>query len=290
LTDTSRSALPPLPGHIRPLPNDDNAALEARYPGLAIDLKHCVTCKGAKTFRWYDGAGRPHSTQAPQTPPVVEYDCPCADQRILHRWLLNGGVTESYQRLGWGDLWYYPEGTKATVDQYLAHADGFIDSGFGLILYGSRGTGKTLLAHLVLKTLISRGYDGYSTSFTQMIDTYAGGWTDKAERNWFNARVRNAGVLLVDDLGRERNKGAGSVGESALEEVIRHRVARSKPTMITSNFSLDQIEGGYGGHTMSLLRERASTCKFEGADRRDEMRQRSTMEITAGLRRPVVLA
>jgi hypothetical protein len=173
LTDTSRSALPPLPGHIRPLPNDDNAALEARYPGLPIDLKHCVTCKGAKTFRWYDGAGRPHSTQAPQTPPVVEYDCPCADQRILHRWLLNGGVTESYQRLGWGDLWYYPEGTKATVDQYLAHADGFIDSGFGLILYGSRGTGKTLLAHLVLKTLISRGYDGYSTSFTQMIDTYA---------------------------------------------------------------------------------------------------------------------
>lgn len=263
------------------MPNAEAAALDARFPDLPKTLAQCITCRGRKTFRWY----APLSERTT----VAEYQCPCPEQRTLHRHLINCGLELAYQRKGWADFDYLPPAALAEAQKYLGNS-GYVESGFGMIIFGDQGNGKTLLATLMLKHFISLGYDCYATRFTDLIDLYAGGWKDKDQRVWFDRRIRNAGILLVDDIGRERIKGSGSVGESVLEEVIRARVASDKPTFITTNFDPDKMEGGYGGHTMSLLSERAVLCEFVGQDRRVEMRHRFDAEVKAGLKRPVVLA
>lgn len=284
--DTSRQhRLPPPPRGVRALSNEQAQWVQSRFPSLPKSPDQCPTCFGRKTFRWYA-----KDANGVRTPEVVQYECPCRDQWVANRVLHYAGVGLVFQRYDWDDLIYKPEQAWAETMNYIEHGSGYVSNGFGLIYWGDRGNGKTLLANLLIKALLAEGHDCYVTSFTEMLDTFAGGWRDKDERTWFNRRVRNAGVLLIDDIGRERNKGHGTLGETTLEEVIRHRVAQAMPTLLTTNLDPDKIAGGYGGHTMSLLAERATMCHFEGVDRRAEMKTRFDNEVKAGLSRPVVFA
>lgn len=294
------ATLPEPPVTIRPLTDDQSNWLRQRYPDLAYTPDKCITCGGKKTFRWYAPGSRDE---------VVTYDCPCPDQFLLHRAFLHSGIGVNFQRLGWDDFTHIDPAHKETVADYLANNDNYVRAGIGLIAYGPMGNGKSMLGNLLTKGLISFGHSGFYTTFSEMLNTFAGGWHDKEERLWFHARVKNAGVLCIDDLGRESKREefvgkerAAATGETvgkvrttrswvenALEETIRHRVANSKPTIITTNLDPERIEAGYGGHLLSLLRERCFTLRFTGEDRRSEMRVRFINEARDGLRRPVMI-
>lgn len=284
MTQTAtRHHLPALPPKIRPLTTEQSRRLNETFPGLP-SIRHCITCRGTKAFSWY---GSPISRDPAD---VVGYECPCTDQYILHRRFLHSGIHENFQRLGLADFEHIPDEAADVMTEYLTNADAFVAAGFGLVIHGDKGNGKTLLANLILKDLVSQGFDCYANTFASMIDAFADGWRDKEDRKWFSSRVRNADVLLIDDLFRERNKGVGTVGENALEETLRHRIARSKPTIITMNPDPEEIEKAYGGHTVSLLAERSRSYRFSGPDRRAEMNDRFRAEVLAGLTRPIVVA
>ncbi len=271
--------LPPIPAIVRPLTNDQSAALNARIPAAHLTVAACVTCHGKKVFTWRDDQGNP-----------AVYDCPCADQYLLARWLMNSGIMLNYARLGWSDLIHLSDDTIAGVMDYFEHREAYISAGIGLILHGeTRGTGKTMLAMLLLKQMLAEGIGVYATTFSDMIDSFASGWQEREQSRWFSRTVRSAPVLYIDDLGRERNKGIGSVGENMLETVTRSRVASNQPTIITTNYSPEDIHKGYGGHTMSLISERSMMVEVKGKDLRPEVRQRTLDEVRQGLTRPVVL-
>jgi DNA replication protein DnaC len=271
--------LPPLPNTIKFLTTRQSRLLDQAFPPRT---RKCITCGDTKTFRWY-GEGRDPET-------VTDYECPCTDQFILHRRLLYSGITETYQRLGWEDAIYVPDDAQDLALDYVENAEWNVSQGTSLLIWGNRGTGKTLMGILVAKMLIASGTDCYVSTFEALIDTFATGWQDEETREWFNARVRNAKVLMVDDVGRERNKGPGSVGESLLEGVLRHRVGRAMPTIITTNMSPDDLLSGYGGHSMSLISERSIRYHFDGVDRRDEIFQtRFATEQRMRITRPVMV-
>ena len=272
---------PPLPPSIRPLANDESARLKARYPNLSQSPDDCVTCRGKKRYLWY----------APGTTEVAEYECDCVDQWVLNRVLLAANIGVTYQRLSWTDLTHTDPGAVTRAMEYLRDIEKYEQAGVGLIFYGGRGTGKTSLVTLLLKGLIARGYDGYFTTFSEMIDTYTGGWNDRDEKAWFHRRIKNAGNLVLDDVGKEyQGRKSSGLPESTFDEVLRHRVAGSTPTILTTNQNLQEMQEGYGGGVMSLLHERSSTYRFSGEDFRDAQRQRTLDEIEQGLTRPLVLA
>ena len=274
---------PPLPTCIKPLGNSESDRLKSRYPGLASKPggTHCVTCRGKGTYRWYAPESRTE---------IVEYECDCVDQWVLHRYLLAHNVGLTYQRLGWLDLTHTEPGAIDKAVHYVEHADDYLQAGVGLIFYGSRGTGKTSLVTLLLKRLMELGHDGYFTTFSEMIDTYTGGWNDRDDKAWFHKRIKNAGALVLDDIGKEyQGRKSSGLPEATFDEVLRHRVAGSVPTIITTNQTLQEMQEGYGGGVMSLLHERSSTYQFTGEDFRDSQRRRMLDEIDQGLTRPIVL-
>lgn len=290
--------LPPLPKTIGTLTNVQSRSLNARIPMAAVTPANCITCHGRKTFRWLDAIGQP-----------ADYACPCEDQYVLFRWLLNSGIPLAYQRLGWTDLTYLSEGAIREAMDYLDHQQAYLSAGFGMVIHGTKGNGKSLLSMLILKRLIEAGVSVYATTFADMLNHFMGTWRDKDQERWFNQIVRNAGVLYIDDIGREyqpdrfadaalsaeqkqkrSDNRPGAVRESMLEAVIRHRVANCQPTFITTNFSVEEIQTGYGGHTMSLLGEKAVFVEATGIDRRQEMNRREIDYAKQGLTRPVVLS
>lgn len=297
----THASLLPLPAAIRTLSNEESRHLEARYPDLPRDPEHCPTCHGKKTFDWYDVQSDGSRSSA-----VITYDCPCEEQWILNRYLLHCGIGIAYQRLSWDDC--VIKRPPEMID-WLIHADAYIPAGFGFVLSGDMGNGKTMLALLGLKGLIAQGVDGYFTTFTEMVDTYTSTWRDKEDRKWFTRRVRNAGVLVIDDLGREnkrtrtRNRAEVEAGvedaevetshtfmTTAFEEIVRHRVAQAKPTIITTNLAWDRLSQRYSTNVFSLLQERSDVIHFTGADFRGQANQRLKAEARSGLTRPVVLS
>lgn len=271
---------PPPPG-IRLLRNDEVERLRQRYPKLPSTPERCPTCKGRGQFRWWYGTAEQRSVEA--------YKCDCVSQWTLHLYLLNANIGPTYQRLAWHDV-ATEQGAIDKVTHYLENAEAYVDAGCGLILYGEMGTGKTMLATLILKHLLGLGYDGYFTTFSEMIDTYTGGWHDAEEKAWFHRRIKNAEVLVLDDVGREyQGRKSSGLPESTFDEVLRHRVAAATPTIITTNLDLQRLQEGYGGNVMSLLHERSTTYRFTGEDFRDHARMRLDDEVRMGLTRPVVL-
>lgn len=290
----------PLSRDIRLLTDEEGRRLAARNPNLPATPEQCITCHGRGSFMWWNDE---------RTEPV-EWKCNCVDQWVLHRVLLSAGVGVAYQRLGWGDATSVEPGAKAKVQDYLEHAEAYLSAGCGLILYGAGlGNGKTLMATLIIKKLVVEGQDGFVTTFADMLQMFTSTFRDQEEKKWFYRRIKNAGVLVLDDVGREhkqrriltkveRERTGSEIGavdfttsmaESTFDEVLRHRVASALPTIITTNLDLDKLQESYGGNVMSLLHERSTTYRFTGGDFRDQARLRLSEEIAMGLQRPLVV-
>lgn len=272
--------LSPLPMGIRTLTTEEHVRLTQRNPNIPMTPKDCVTCAGDGKFLWYaDGSDD-----------VVEYECPCQEQWVLTRFLSHCGVPLAYQRLGWRDAQWIADDHVMRVYEYIERARQNVTNGWGLIFTGHNGNGKSMLATLLQKGLAARGYEGFFATMGDMIDMYTSGWREPEEKAWFHRRVRNAKILVLDDLGKEfQGSNRHGLPEATFDAVLRYRVGAALPTIITTNKSEEKIHEGYGGAIMSLLSERATVCEFLGEDVRPKHRERLRREQELGLTRPVTL-
>lgn len=271
--------MPPLPSGLRTLRDPDFERLRSQYPGLWLDPnKACLTCNKTGVARTREGDK------------IVEYECDCLAQWTIHIMLLHSGIGLAYQRLSWADLdSQVPAGVEEKVYQYHLAADQMMNAGLGLIFHGDHGTGKTLLATLLAKKMIGMGYDCYFTQFNEMIDSYTKGWRNDDEHAWFIRRVRNTDFLVVDDIGRY-SQGRDNTIVPMFDQVIRARVANAKPTIITTNWSAEELERGTGGPgVMGLLTEQCEMVHVPGDNFRLKARDRNLADAKEGLVRPLVL-
>lgn len=268
--------LPALPTAVRVLPTAATERLRALYPDLPKTPAECPTCRGTGAFRWY-ADGQP-----------ADWACDCPGQFMLHRWLLNAGVEKHYQRLLWEDATGVPDAGMEVIADYIEHVEEYVAAGLGLVLWGTFGTGKTLMSTLLLKTVLGRGVDGFFTTMHTLLDRFTEGWGDDDARRWFDRKIRNAGLLVIDDMGRE-HQGRNTVAESTLDHVLRSRVGSDRPTIITTNKRPDELATIYAGQALSLLTESSIIAEFRGADYRPKHQVRKTTEAKLRLVRPISL-
>jgi DNA replication protein DnaC len=270
--------LQPNPSAIWPLLDVDLRRLTEKYPDMSMSPANCVTCGGDGTFRWLFH-GEP-----------ADYLCDCEEQLYLHQWLLNAGIDKSYQRLGWDDTRAVEPSALKTVLDYVEKIDPLAARGIGLVMHGAaRGTGKSLLASLLLKMLIADGYDGFFVTFQTLLDLFTSTWRSNDEKRWFEARICNAGVLVIDDMAREY---AGRLGIAAalVDHVLRTRVSAQRPTIVTTNKSLDELGELYSLNSLSLLQGCSVSVEFIGTDFRPRHLERLLDEADRNLTRPIVLS
>lgn len=286
------SQLPRLPDTVRTLRDDESRHLLRQYPGLPKSLKDCPTCQGMRTFRWY-------ADPFEGTKEVVVYDCPCADQIRLNKFFLHSGLGHSYQVLSWADVdsdvMRDNQDAVTALSDYWENSLYYVARGFGLMLHGGNGTGKTMLSSLLLKRLLTygRGLDGYFTTFTNLLDLDEIGWTDKEAAEWFSRRIVNAEVLVIDDIGKE-HAARRNLSSAVLDNMLRTRVQHDRPTIFTTNLSMAEFRKIYAGSTWSLLSEKVLPYEIKGSyeDKhigfRDKQLARNRAELQERLIRPIV--
>lgn len=139
----------------------------------------------------------------------------------------------------------------------------------GLYLYGPVGTGKTFAAYSIFKTILANGITakiGNSASILQDIrDDFKYGSRDAYYRSKFDEWIDYTGVLIVDDLGSE--KPTDWVLET-FYTLINTRYEHMRPTIFTSNYSIEEMASRLGDRIASRIVEMCEVMKLDGNDRR----------------------
>ena len=132
------------------------------------------------------------------------------------------------------------DGKEPKMSKMRAYAESFEDAlknNLGLLLWGDVGTGKSFAAACIVNHLVKNGYRCYMTTFTALANTIQGLYGD--EKNTFIQSLNNFHLLVIDDLGAERQS---EYMQEMVFQVIDGRKRANKPLIVTTNLILQEIK------------------------------------------------
>lgn len=134
-----------------------------------------------------------------------------------------------------------------------------------LLLSGATGLGKTFLSACIAQEVVNRGcsviYDTAIHVFSCMEKQKFGGTAEEELRT--AQRVMECDLLILDDLGTEMNT---AFIPTALYAIVNGRSLAGKPTIISTNFNLEQLSVRYGMPIASRLGGEYHILSFAGND------------------------
>jgi len=129
----------------------------------------------------------------------------------------------------------YILGTK-----YCEHWETMYSNNRGLLLYGKAGNGKTFMSFAIANALYRQGKAVMAISISRLLSVIKDSFDkhgDLGETDVLNT-VRDASLLVLDDLGVEYKT---AWAYEKLYTIIDTRYRAGKPTIITTNFTLDAL-------------------------------------------------
>ena len=119
--------------------------------------------------------------------------------------------------------------------QYVENWKDMQQRNIGYVLMGPVGTGKSFFAGCVANRLMEQGIPVMMTNFSRILNELTKPYADKNE---FISHLVSYPLLIIDDLGIERNS------EFALEmiyNIIDRRYCIKKPLIVTTNLSYQDM-------------------------------------------------
>ena len=210
------------------------------YINSADGLKYCGKCHTPKE------AFYPAELQAQgfTKHPVM---CKCADERRERE----EAERREYERMSYMTMlrseafrdmpasdWRF-ESAAVTTPQlekargYAQNWDEFKKAGIGLLLFGNVGTGKSYAAGCIANALIDRLEPVLFVGMSDVVNRMQGNFG--ADRDSYMTSLMRPELLILDDLGAERNT---SFGKERVFDVINRRRLTGKPMIITTNIPI----------------------------------------------------
>ena len=134
-----------------------------------------------------------------------------------------------------------------------------------LFIYGGWGVGKTHLAAAIARELLLMGKKVMFTSVPKALYEIRKAFQDDARETEeaYIERYLSCSFLILDDFGIEKTT---EWTRQTLDYIIYERDSNLKPTIITSNLSLDEISQKVDGRIASRLAGMGSIIKVGGTD------------------------
>lgn len=245
-----------------------------------IDLKHTLRTLSEKKHRLLRDAGYPENYLEP------EYECPlckdtgyiggqkcnCLKQRIVALLYEQSNIKEALEKENFSMLSYdyYEKEDLERFRQTVSASKRFIATFSSvyrnLFFYGSVGAGKSFLSNCIAKELIEMGNLVLYFSASGLIDTLAGNSSAGKLREDLYAisqDLYNCDLLIIDDLGTEYTN---TYVVSQLFSCLNERHLRRKPTLISTNLSLEDLRNKYSERIFSRITSNYDMYKITGPD------------------------
>ncbi len=206
-------------------------------------------------------------------------DCPC-DARAER-------IVKWYEACIPSDFW----GVKArsvthnrdvfdnVVDKYAHRLGKALTHGYGLILLGDNGVGKTMFLSYVLTMVIRAGRSAYYTTMPKLdYDIKRSFREPEVER-----RLRimlTSDFLAIDEMGKERFKSDKSTHlDFQVERILKQRFDDSQPVLIASNMDSDELGKAYGPTIGSVFSGKYQSVAMAPGDFRRKLRKRMKRDM-----------
>ena len=125
----------------------------------------------------------------------------------------------------------------AKAKEYAKKWDSFNREGIGLLLFGNVGTGKSYAAGCIANALIDQMISVRYISMSDAVNRMQGNFG--ADRDAYLKQLMRPDLLILDDLGAERNT---SYGKERVFDVVNRRMLSRKPMIITTNIALSAMQ------------------------------------------------
>lgn len=197
--------------------------------------------------------------------------CRCFDE-LLEKLTISGLVENCDIELHDFDefrLEYYPkQGDPSPFSQMsiilnncINYANDFSADSPSLFFYGNTGLGKTMISSCIAKAVISKGYTVIFRSILKVFEDALAEHFGKKEGNTVE-KLCTADLVILDDLGSE----FGTQSDPILYRILNDRINSRKPTIISSNLSLQELNGRYNQRIVSRLLGSFERYPFVGND------------------------
>ena len=155
--------------------------------------------------------------------------------------------------------------------RYVEHFSEMAQTGQGLLFWGNVGTVKTFLAGCIANALLEKKIPVLMTSFPKILNALGGLYS--AERNEYLASLNRYTLLVIDDMGIERDT---QYTLETVYTVIDERYKSGKPFIITTNIQLDILGNPQDlehARIYDRIMERCMPVFFGGKNYRSELGQ-----------------
>ena len=138
-------------------------------------------------------------------------------------------------------------------------------SGDNILFYGDTGVGKTFLSNCIAKALLDKTHSVLYMSaidlFKNLIDNSVG--SNNGDMPPLEQQVLTCDLLIIDDLGTEL---VNSYTNSKLFHCINNRLQNNLSTVISTNFTLQQLMDTYSERIFSRISSSYKLIKLFGDD------------------------
>ena len=159
----------------------------------------------------------------------------------------------------------FPPGTKAEAEAFLASCR--TGTAKGLLVAGAWGAGKTRLACAFVRHWLIAGRSAKFVMAKELLGGIWGTYRDGSEKSEAAVitELLRVNLLVIDDLGKEGRVSEG--GAAVWHSVLSRRSGNFRPTIVTTNCSLTDLEARYDYSIVSRLLA-FETITMVGEDRR----------------------
>ena len=138
----------------------------------------------------------------------------------------------------------------------------------GLVLWGNTGSGKSFTVDCICNALIDQAVPVINITTVELVSKLADRNTD---REVFIKRLREIPLLVLDDLGAERDT---EFSHEQLCSVIDTRAEGGRPLVITTNYTLDEMKNVKDRRLLRIFNRVFACCipvNVSGKSKRDAL-------------------
>lgn len=229
-----------------------------KYPVDYLEVKYkCKKCKDTG----YVGSSR----------------CSCFKQRLIDKYYQQSNLKDILSRENfdtfniafystdkYGNEELSPRRNMEEILTYcINYANTFNKHHENLFFYGTSGLGKTFLSNCIAKELLDKGIIVIYQTCANLIDIIRASRFDDSMDKDMIEDLLTCDLLIIDDLGTEPQT---AYSQSELFNVINSRILAGKKMIISTNFSLEDLNNLYPERIKSRLFGHFTMFKFYGDD------------------------
>ena len=145
----------------------------------------------------------------------------------------------------------------------INYAKSFSASSPSVVMIGKTGLGKTHLSLAIAKTVIEGGCGVVYAPAQKLVAALERERFSGSESDALSRKYTECDLLIIDDLGAEFQN---SFSVSAIGSLINERLYENRPTIISTNLSVKELNERYSERTASRILGEYKRLQFIGED------------------------